>query len=65
MPDRQWYAHLQKEKFRLYDLLKVPSESIDVCQKYPDVAHEYLRQLAQWESSVFSKTKQIRCLENV
>ncbi|MEO1983144.1 MAG: sulfatase-like hydrolase/transferase [Fuerstiella sp.] len=53
--DRQWKAHLRKGEFRLFDLSKDPSESNDVAEKYPDVANDYLRQLKQWESSIFSK----------
>lgn len=53
--DKQWKAHLQKKKFRLYDLTQDPSESENVADHYPEVAEEYLTQLKKWETKIFKK----------
>lgn len=50
--DKQWKAHLQKNKFRLYDIVEDPSESNEISKKHPEVAERYLSMLKQWESEL-------------
>ena len=55
--DKQWKAHLQGKKFRLYDLLKDPSESEDLSRDYPEVAGRYFNALKKWEASLPAKKR--------
>ena len=55
--DRQWKAHLQTGRIRLYDLVKDPSESKNVADENPELATRYLRQLRAWETSIAVKRK--------
>ncbi|MBK1879860.1 sulfatase family protein [Pelagicoccus mobilis] len=50
MRDKQWKAHLQKGEFRLFDIIKDPSESSDVSKQNPEVSDKYLRALRKWEA---------------
>ena len=50
--ERQWKAHLQNGKFRLYDLQSDPSESNDAARQHPEIAEKYLKDLKQWEASI-------------
>lgn len=49
---QQWKAHLQKNKFRLYDIVEDPSESNEISKKHPEVSERYLKLLKQWESEL-------------
>jgi len=50
--ERQWKAHLQRNKFRLYDLEQDPSESNELSKKHPEVAERYEKMLKQWEAEL-------------
>ncbi|MEO0510900.1 MAG: sulfatase-like hydrolase/transferase [Verrucomicrobiota bacterium] len=50
--EKQWKAHLQKGKFRLYNILMDPSESNNVAHKFPEVASQYLKLIEQFETTL-------------
>ena len=50
--DGPWKAHLQKNRFRLYNIQADRSESYDVAKKYPEKAERYRQLLKQWESEL-------------
>jgi arylsulfatase A-like enzyme len=52
MRDGKWKAHLQKGKFRLYDLRNDPSESDEVSKKHPELTERYTKMLKQWEGEL-------------
>ncbi len=51
--EKQWKAHLQKGEFRLYHILKDPSESNDVASRFPEVSDHYHGLLKQFEAEIF------------
>jgi len=53
--DKQWKAHLQKGKIRLFNILRDPSESNDLSQRLPERASHYLALLEAWEAAVLNQ----------
>ena len=53
--DKQWKAHLQKGKIRLFNILQDPSESNNLSQHLPEKASHYLALLEAWEAAVLNQ----------
>ncbi|MEM7790121.1 MAG: sulfatase-like hydrolase/transferase [Verrucomicrobiota bacterium] len=55
--EKQWKAHLRKDEFRLFDVLKDPSESNDVSSQFPEISDQYRKLLEQFEATLPSSKK--------
>jgi N-acetylgalactosamine-6-sulfatase len=53
--DKQWKAHLQRGRVRLFNILQDPSESNDLSQRLPERASHYLALLEAWEAAVLNQ----------